>query len=317
MFSKITLAALLLVANFGVAHAADEVFSAILKSTAQARTPKEIKSTRGIIKEGDMSGDEVIVSSTTRKGENIETTNIELIKFDKEPREFDTIHDKMAQQDYAGAYADLQAMIEDAKKRKIDLEFANDMIKKEFEYLQVYLPAMMVITGTSKTAPGAAAGPLLKFVTANPKFYRYYQGMETIGHLSVLAGGEKKLDNAKRFYGGMDASALKENKARMNLFYARALLSEKRTDDVAKILAGITQDKSDLRSYASTIQQAKVTQAAALAAGGATDDGIKRLEEIVEETPPTDREAHAWANVSLGNAYNAKGMKVKALLAFS
>lgn len=307
----ISCACLLQFFNFSLASA-DEIFLRNPKLDSTAKPPRELKSVRGTIKDEDMNVNEVVITASQTKVEIVETANIETIRFDHAPREFDIIHDRIARRDFAGAAAELEEML----KKNPEPTLASDLIQQEFEFLKVYIRAMSVVTGSSAEPAGTVAGALVVFFQKHPKHYRYFEGMEAVGHLSLLAGGDKKLTNANTFYGKLDASTLKEYKIRRNLFYTRALLSEGKFDEAASNVAAAVAEKSDVKTMSSFVQQAKVAQAVAEAGKGQIDPAVKRLEQIIDETPASDRESHARANLALGNIYLAKNLKIEALLAF-
>jgi lipopolysaccharide biosynthesis regulator YciM len=78
----------------------------------------------------------------------------------------------------------------------------------------------------------------------------------------------------------------------------------------------MVNEKPDSRMMASQIAQAKVAMAQATALAGKPDDALKMLSAVIDETPSSDNETHARANIALGNIMLAKQNKMEALMAF-
>ncbi len=290
---------------------ADEVS---LRFPRVGKDKKDISKIKGRI-EPEKSTASKIVLAIGKEEDAIEVTNIEGIAYDREPAEFATIRTAIANGNYNEAATEVQrlaASIESGNTPPI----SGDGAKKDFEYWMAYLPAMQAIEGSAKVEPADANKKLLAFLSANPTHYRFYEGTETLGQLAFLIPGDPVAASTQYFGRLATNTELRELQFRGKLLMARALLKTNNIPRAGTLLTPMVAEKADSKMMASQIAQAKIAMAQATAAAGKPDDALKMLHTVVEETPSNDYEAHARANIALGNILLAKQSKTEALLAF-
>jgi hypothetical protein len=315
MFRWITAVFLVMCVFWSNFSTADEV---TLRFPRPGKDNKEKKSEVSKIKgrlDLEKSNASKIILTVGKEEEAIEVTNIEGIAYDREPDQFATIRTAIANGSYNEAATEVQRLAAAIEAGNVP-PISGDAAKKDFEYWMAYLPAMQALEGSAKVDPAAAAKKLLAFLTANPTHYRFYEGNETLGQLAFLVPGDPVAASTQYFGRLATNTELKELQFRGKLLMARALLKANNVPRAGQLLTPMVAEKAENRMMASQIAQAKIALAQATAAAGNTDNALKMLQAVIEETPSNDYEAHARANIALGNIHLSKQSKTEALLAF-
>ncbi len=294
---------------------ADEVTLRFPRPGKDSKDKKsEITKLKGRI-DPDKSTASKLVLAVGRDEESIEVTNIEGVTHDREPNEFATIRTAITNGNYNEAATEVQrlaASIESGNTPAI----GGDLARKDFDYWMVYLPAMQAIEGSAKVDPVEAAKKLATFLAANPTYYRFYEGTEALGLLAFLVPGDAVANSQQYFAKLATNPELRELQFRGKLLMARALLKTNNISRAGQLLLPMVAERPDSRMMASQIAQAKVALAQAIALAGKSEDALKTLHAVIEETPSSDYETHARANIALGNILLSQQSKIEALFAF-
>ncbi len=296
---------------------ADEVTLRFPRPAKDAKDKKgEISKIKGRV-DAEKSTASKVLLAIGREEDPIEVTNIESISYDREPTEFNTIRNAIANGNYNEAATEVQrlaAAIEAGNTPAI----GGDLAKQDFDYWMVYLPAMQAIEGSAKIDLAAAANKLKDFLSKNPTHYRFYEGTEALGLLMQLVAPGDPFASSKDYFTVLfNNKELPELQFRGKLLMARALLKNNNFQQAQPgLVQMVAEAKPTNRMMASQIAQAKIALAQATAMAGKPDDAIKMLQAVIDETPSNDYEAHARANIALGNILLQKQNKIEALLAF-
>lgn len=294
---------------------ADEVTLRFPRPGKDAKDKKaEVSKVKGRI-EVDKSNASKIVLAIGKDEDTIEVTNIEGIAFDREPNEFATIRTAIANGSYNEAATEVQRLTAAIEGGNTPAP-TGDLAIKDFEYWKVYLPAMQALEGSAKIEPADAAGKLATFLKANPTHYRFYEGTEALGQMAFLVPGGDPVAASTPYFASIAKNELPELQFRGKLLMARALLKTNNFQRAGQLLGPMVAEKGTSRMMASQIAQAKVALAQATASAGKPDDALKMLHTVIEETPSSDFETHARANIALGNILLSKQSKLEALMAF-
>lgn len=295
---------------------ADEVTLRFPRPAKDAKDKKgEISKIKGRI-DPENSNASKITLAIGKEADAIEVTNIESISYDREPTEFNTIRNAIANGNFNEAATEVQRLAASIEANSTPA-IANELAKKDFDYWMVYLPAMQAIEGSAKVDLASAANKLKDFLSKNPTHYRFYEGTEALGLLYQLAPGDASALYLPLFKTISGNQELPELQFRGNLLMARAMLKNNNFQQAQAGLAKmVAEARPTNRMMASQIAQAKIALAQATAMAGKPDDAIKMLQAVIDETPSNDYEAHARANVALGNILLQKQNKIEALLAF-
>lgn len=154
-------------------------------------------------------------------------------------------------------------------------------------------------TGGSYSAT-EAGGQVQKFLKAHPKSHHYVPAVDLMGRLAMANGN---LDFAARQFGILTKSKWPEFVARGHFFAGEAMLRAKKYSEASaafdKVIAiQANDDLSQRYKRLAQIQRAKVD-----AWTGDPTASIAKLEAIIKQENPDDKELFAYAYNALGDCY--------------
>ena len=280
-----------------------------LQQQASAQSSDQVYVTKGTTSNGIIDAEKTspkeVVMDANGSIRRIPVGDIRRVTFVDEPTEMRRARDSILSGQLEQGYAELRKIDPASLKRPI--------VKADQQYYLAYAQAKQALSGGGNK--GAAAGAMMAFYRDNPKSFHFFEAAELLGDLALGLG---RYDTATKFYSDLAKSGpTAETKMRGAVLMARALLiqdkfAEAQTQFDAVINASI--DTPDARKQKLAAQAGK---AVCLAGGGAPDEGIALIEDLIlNNRPDDDPELFGRAYNALGTCYVKAGKPKEALRAF-
>src|SRR5262249_40101553 len=151
------------------------------------------------------------------------------------------------------------------------------------------------------------------YLNANKNSYHYYEANELAGDLLVALG---RYDQAAPFYAAIAAAPWPDYKMRSAVLMGRTLAAQGKPEEAIKqfdyaLSLGATGKAAEAQTLAARTGKAK-----SLIALGRGDDGMRQLQEIIDQAPPEDYLIPAVAYNALGSVYLKSDKLKDALYAY-
>ena len=231
----------------------------------------------------------VQITFTGRNGvEKIPVWEIEKITAAGEPAKLDRARDR------------IEATRNDEAIELLEEVKANSPITAaEIAWYRAVAMSETAFTGGSYSAIDAG-GQVQKFLKSHPKSHHYVPAVDLMGRLAMANG---KLDFAAKQFGILTKSKWPEYVARGHFFTGEAMLRSKKYPEAAaaydKVIAiQANDDMSQRYKRLAQCQRAKID-----AMTGDPSASVTKLEEIIKQENPDDKELFAYAYNALGDCY--------------
>jgi tetratricopeptide (TPR) repeat protein len=251
----------------------------------------------------ELSRDKVVIAQPPGAPKQYAINEVKFIQLPGEPK--DLMDARQAAQ--RGQYD----LVVDTIGKIPPAEMKNEKARQEVEFYRLFAIARLAEAG--KGDPTAAGRGLLAYIAANKDSHHYYDANEAAGDLLVSM---QRYDTALPYYNEVAGAPWADAKMRAGVAIARSLQAQNKHDEA--IVKFDEAAKIDAKGKAAEmlILSARTGKAKSIVAAGKTDEGIKMLNDIIDETPVENVTALALANNALGDAYNKLGKTKDALYAF-
>jgi tetratricopeptide (TPR) repeat protein len=280
------------------------VSSAVLAKD-QVRRIKGDKTTAINCTVKDMSPSEVTIEGDAGTLEKIPVTEIDAIRFDGEPAQFNLVRNGAANGNYESALTALTRV--EATPGLLDrAEF-----KADIEFYKAFCKAKLALAGGGDLPE--AGRLMLNFVRAHPKSYHALAANEVVGDLLVQ---NQNYAQAQEYYAKLADVPFPEYKMKSGVLVGRALVAQKKYPEAEKAFDGVLA----IPAAAGTESQrlaATLGKATCLAETNKPDEAVKLVDEVIAKAGPEDTDLLARSYNTLGNCLQKKpGGEKDALLAF-
>lgn len=248
------------------------------------------------------------ITIETRSGEEkIGVNEIERVRFDKEPAEFNLARSAALSGRYEDALADFE------KQAKTTFEGARVLELKQD--LQFYLAFCYANLAFSDQKPVAEAEKLLAaFVKDNSSNYHFLEANELLGNLRTAAG---KYAEAEQAYDELAKSQIEAIKLKGLVLKGYVLLKQGKTEEALKSFELVAATKGEGPGLQQQVWAGMLGKAACLAASGKSPEGAAIAQKVIDEAPQEGNGAlYARAYNTLGNALLKGNKKKEAMIAF-
>ena len=258
-------------------------------------------SVRGKI--GEVSPAQVTVDVGGQK-QSVSTNEIRVINFGDEPAALRQGRARAVAGKYAEALTELEKVDVKSISRpvmKLDLQF----------YLALCQGREALSSGAGKTQ---ATDAMLAFVRSAASSNHFFQAAELLGDLAVSQGD---YENAVKYYGGISSKApWPEDRMRAKLSEADARVKQGRFADAQKRYEDILKQKADAPEEKRVKLLAAVGRGRCLADTASVDEGIKVIEQLIDENDSADTELFGRAYNALGDCLQLSNKPKDALMAY-
>lgn len=262
------------------------------------------RTVRGII----LSMTPATVSVETRDGEqNLPTSSIELIEFDKEPASM-----KLARSAALGGRHEDALKYFDERVDEDELPPGRTReIKQDIEYYKAYSTAQLALGGQGELQ--AAQGALTAFLQNNSSSYHSLAAKELLGDVENALGNYAAAEEA---YNSLTTSSSPLFQRRGQVAKGYAMLKQGKVAEASSTFSQVTAsspgEDPQMQKYH---LMAQLGTAACLGERGNTDQAVQMVRKIVAETEE-DQQLYARAFNTLGGIYRNSGDAKKALLEY-
>jgi tetratricopeptide (TPR) repeat protein len=251
----------------------------------------------------DMSPLEVTLNKGTSGSRTVAVNEIKSITFDGEPAELAQARVNAANGNYEKAL-ELLAEIDRRSLRR-------DVVKQDVEFYKAFCAGKLALAGTGEITN--AGRQLNSFVRSYPKNYHCLAAIELMGDLLMA---DERFEQAQKQYAELEKAPWTDYKMRARVATGRTLQAQGNHAgaieqfDAALALPGEGPDAESQRLSAT------LAKAVSQADMGAVDEAVSRIEKVIQDADPEQKELHARAYNALGKCYEKAGKPKDALLAF-
>jgi tetratricopeptide (TPR) repeat protein len=262
----------------------------LLALSAPALAEDAVFGAKGVPVRGDIVGTSPTEITIERAGakQTIPVNEVRKVTLTDEPNELEKAREFIRSGNFNGAVDELKKIKPDPSMRPI--------VKQDVEYYTAFAVAKQALEGSGDKR---SAGALLKtFIDNNGGSFHYFEACETFGDLAVSVGG---FEAGAKYYALLANAPWPDYKMKSYIYEGRALLAtEKYAEALQKYEAVIGSEVNTPEARAQK-QMATVGKAVCLANTGKGEDGLKLLDEIIQNGDPnTDK-------VLFSRVYNAQG----------
>jgi tetratricopeptide (TPR) repeat protein len=251
---------------------------------------------------------EVTIEKTSGASETVPVNDIDWLSFDGEPTILKTIRTQSINGSYGAALTSLG---------KIDLDSATrPEVKQELMYLRAFCHARQGMENGDNKEMQTAGTEMLAFVKESPTSYRSLPANELLGDLLVALNNPAK---AEDFYKELAQAPFPEYKMRAGVAIGEAQVQQKKFTVALLSFEAVLQLAAQDKTGAGESEKLAATlgKALCLANDGKPDDGIKLVDEVINDLASDESALLAQAYVTLGECYLKKpDQQTQARLAF-
>jgi tetratricopeptide (TPR) repeat protein len=253
-----------------------------------------------------VSPTEVVIRSRGAD-QRISVLDIKRISLADDPRELATARDSILNGQFESG--------RDQLKRIDGSSINQELVKQDLDFYLALALAKVALTGGGDKEEAAQA--MMNFARGAPKSHHFVEAAETLGELAVA---REKYDEAARYYAFLTKTAQEaswtEYELRIGVLEGRALESQGKHAEATTrydAVIGAAQDSAQANEQK---KFARVGKATALAEQGKTEEGLKLVEEIIQQNDAENTELFGRAYNAMGRCYLKSNKPKEALLAY-
>lgn len=220
-------------------------------------------------------------------------SNIDYVRFDREPTQLSSARGLMKKGDFAQARAQLNTIAEPTRLALIE----------EIAFRKAYCLIQMAMPRDNK-AKGVAYKEMNEFITKHDNSFHFYEGVQLVGDVLVAASQAKM---ALPYYDKLAKSRLPAYRMvgalkKADLLYDGGDFAAAKA--AYEAIMGMPATDAVSRSY---VMQGKLGYAACLAGMKEAKKALEITEEIIKTADPAAEQMHARAYNTLGKCYMNSG----------
>lgn len=234
-----------------------------------------------------ISPTKVLVTSAGKEKE-VSVNDIAQIAYEGEPGPLKTVRKHLSEDKFDEALEVLERMQLPADARP--------EIQADADYYKALANGKLVMRGSGN--PVEAGRMLVAFITTHPTSYHYFDAVEMLGDLLILAG---RYDNAVEYYSRLAQAPWPNRKIRAAVAMGRAHLLQGKLADAAKVFDAALAVQTTGDDAEALRGEAALGKIRCQAESGKADVVLKEVEGIIAKIDPEQKNL-------LALAYNIRGL---------
>lgn len=252
-----------------------------------------------------ISPSELTIELASGESQTVRASEIRSMGFEGEPNRLQTVRAAAT----GGRYDDALRALDEIDAAAI----TRAEIKTDLEFYRAWCQGKLALAGAGN--PREAGKQVRDFVKANAQSYHFYPASELLGDLLAAVGA---YDKALEEYAKIASSGWPDAQLRAGVARGRVLRAQGRAAEALTAFDGVLAEAGDNADEAIAAQRlaAQLGKAECLADAGQYDEGVKLVQEIIQQAAPEDAETRARAYNALGLCWKKAGRPKDALLAY-
>ena len=242
----------------------------------------------------------VLVTSSGKEKE-VSVNDIAQIAFEGEPGQMKTARKHIAEEKYEEA-------LEVLEKLQLAAD-ANPEVHADYDYYKALANGKLVMHGSGN--PVEAGRMLVAFITAHASSYHYFDAVEMLGDLLILAG---RYDNAIEYYNRLAQAPWPNRKIRAAAAMGRTHLLQGKLADAAKAFDAALAVQTTGDEAEALRGEAALGKLRCQAETGKPDVALKEVEATIAKIEPEQKSLLALAYNIRGLLHRKLGQEKEALM---